>query len=297
MKIEPEFNLSDRRDCVSKHGSVGIPLLTTLSLSWGHQSTALLWMLIREEIERPANFAAISADPGMENSETYTYRNWMIPKAEKAGIKIVLADGPNLYEDLLSLPKTKPSRIDNPSYFTKPEQEGGTEGKLRQKCTKHYKVDPIRRAIRKLLPRKVRRGMCESWIGFAFDEEARIKTPDVLWQYSRFPLHEMGLSKEDIATYYQERGIPEPPRSVCNGCYANGTDYFKDMYENRPCDWAQAVAVDEAIRDMSSCGVNSDVYVHRSCIPLKQLPACGFNVGKTEAERERFACTSGYCFL
>lgn len=293
-----EFNLCDRSEC-SSQTPVGIPLITVLNYSGGTQSSALLWMLIRGDIARPANLHVLNADPGMEHRETYDYTEMMREESRKAGIDFRTVDGPSLYDDLLN--REGKTRIDNPAYFT--QNDDGKEGRLRQKCTAYYKVAPMDREVRRILSKehgvgnRLTANMVEKWIGFAFDEQPRISIPNQKYAYFRYPLIEAGMTKEDVHEYYEENDLPRPPRSVCVACFANGTDHYKWQASNGTDDFERAVKVDDAVRDMTGVGITQPVYVHRSLVPLRVLPERNFDIGTTAEERERYACTSGHCFL
>ncbi len=198
------------------------PLLTVLNYSGGRQSSCLLWLVLRGEIEVPEHFIVMNADPGMENSETYQYNEMMFGECAKAGITAITAEGPDLYRDLVGLGESGMTRIDNPPYWTKDEQ--GKQGKLMQKCTRHYKIAPMDRAIRIVLEERFdigRRssqmgpGIVEKWIGFAWDEIFRLKDSMQKYITFRYPLIDMRWTREDVRAFFGERGLPLPPRSVC----------------------------------------------------------------------------------
>lgn len=285
-------------DNLVPRSSLPPPLLTVLNYSGGQQSTAILWMVLLGEIERPSEFVVLNADPGMENSGSYAHVRAMMRRCQEAGIAAETVDGPNLYEDLVQV--RQHHRIDNPPFYTtKPD---GKRGRLRQKCTKHYKIAPMDRAIRRILHEKfgislttksLGLGVVEKWIGFSHDEHRRVSLPSQRYVRFRWPLMEMGMTKADVRQFFIDRSLEVPPRSVCNACFANGLDTFKEMHADRPDDWAQAVAVDEAVRDLSHCGVDNPVFVSSSCVPLAELAERGFDVG---ADTDELSCDSGYCF-
>jgi len=173
-----DFELSDRSEC-SSQTPVGIPLITVLNYSGGTQSSALLWMLIRGDIERPNNLHILNADPGMEHRETYEYTEMMREEAGRAGIDFRTVPGPNLYDDLLN--REGKTRIDNPAYFT--QNDDGKEGRLRQKCTAYYKVAPMDREVRRILSKnhgighRVTPNIVEKWIGFALTSSRALVFP------------------------------------------------------------------------------------------------------------------------
>jgi len=279
------------------------PLMTVLNFSGGKQSSAILWMLIRGElITRPKNLLVMTADPGMENSETYDYVSMMHEKCREAGIETELAAGPDLLKDLLTFKETGKARLDYPPYYTK-DRETGKLGRLKQGCTKHYKIAPMDRALRRHLEarsgisrksKRIPHGAVEKWIGFAYDEYMRIKEPTQKYVQFHYPLMPIKYRTEEVLAYFRDRGLPLPPRSVCNACFANSVATFKEMHDNRPDDWAQAVAVDEAIRDSRQIGVKQECYVSKTLIPLREMAARDFKLSKDETVND--SCDSGYCF-
>ena len=191
-----------------------------------------------------------------------------------------------------------------PPFWTK-NRITGKKGRLRQKCTKYYKIAAMRRELRKFLNEKfnislttTRLPPIKTWIGFTSDEQNRINgcKSEVKYIELSFPLAEMGLTKEKTNNYYKEHGITEPPSSVCNACFANGLTFLEDMYFNRPNDWDQAVLVDEAIRDMRQLGVEDECFVSSTLIPLKDLPRLNFKKDDVSFFSKN-RCNSGACFL
>lgn len=278
------------------------PKLTVLNFSAGRQSSCLLWMVIRGEIQRPDCFAVLNANPGMENSETYKYVAAMRAECEKAGIYFETVAGPNLYEDILKASRKELKRLDNPPYWTL-DPETGKEGKLYQSCTKYYKIQPMDRAVRRLLEERhginrrsgrVGERLVEKWIGFSSDEVPRIKEPAQKYIYFRYPLIELGMDKQKVIDYFVQHNLPLPPRSVCNACFSNGLESYREMCKNRPCDWQQAVAVDNAVRN-GIPGVKRQAFVSKTLKPLEELAAKDFVLEDTD-DQDGFSCDSGYCF-
>lgn len=280
------------------------PLLTVLNFSGGKQSSVLLWMVLRGDLPKPENFLVVTADPGMENSETYDYIQMMHEQCREHGIEAHVAKGPNLYEDLINLKGSGKTRFDNPAFWAK--KANGKVGQLMQKCTRIYKIAPMDRFLRIVLEERYGLGrkssglganIVEKWIGFSKNEEHRVKPSQQKYICFRYPLIELGMTNTGVLDYYKKHGLPIPPRSVCNACWANGLDTFKQMYEERPHDWEQAVSVDNAIRDLSQIMVEEEIYVSRTCLPLEQLPDIGFRMTAKKDNSDQWSCDSGYCFV
>lgn len=282
------------------------PILTVLSFSGGKQSSALLWMIILGKIERPKEFVVLNADPGMENSGTYKYVEMMKQRCGEVGIEFYTVKGFNLYEDLIGLKDTKKIRIDNPPYWTK-NKNTGTMGRLRQSCTNYYKIQPMDRKLRDILQerfgiskksKRLGNNIVEKMIGFSYSEIERMKPSNKKYYYFSYPLIDLKMSNKDVIEFFIKENLPIPPRSVCNACFANGLETFREMYHNRPEDWKQAVDVDNSIRDWSQIGIRDEVYVSNTLIPLEELAKLNFDISKIKGDLENdYSCDSGYCFL
>lgn len=279
------------------------PILTTLSYSAGTQSNVILEMMARGDIPIPKKMAVVNANLGMEDERSQDFVTNAKIICAKLGIPFLDSNGPNLYQDLTTFKDRGLIRLDNPPYWTR-NRLTGKVGRMKQKCTRYYKIAPMRRVLRGYLNTEFgvslttkRLPKVETWIGFSFDEQDRVKgcKSDVKFITLRFPLVELGMTKAKVTGYYMNHGIQIPPRSVCCACYANGLAYFEDMYFNRPDDWDKAVAVDEAIRDMTQVGIKDEVFVSSSMIPLKDLPDLDFK--KQDADYKEYRCNSGVCFV
>lgn len=280
------------------------PILTVLNYSGGTQSSAILWMVLRGDIPRPDSFLVLNADPGMENSKTYEYNKEMFKHCNDAGIEALTVPGPNLYSDLVTLKKSNKNRLDNPPYWV--DKGEGKKGRLVQKCTYTYKIAPMDRFIRIFLEerfgisRKTKRlgeNIVQKWIGFTFDEVHRIKPSKQKYIEFSYPLIDLEMNREDVDAYFKKNGLVKPPRSVCNACFANGLETFKEMYLNRPEDWKQAVKVDKNVRDLTQIGVDLPTYVSNTLIPLDTLAEMDFDLSQEREDADDYSCDSGYCFV
>jgi len=297
------------------------PLVTCLSFSGGKQSTGLLWMMLKGYIPVDPDYTLIlNANPGMEDSRTMPHVDEMLYLACKAGFTAMTVEGPNLYEDIINLPGSKKTRLDNPPYWVDrpaidrfeyqlsfddwPRPALDTNpGRLRHKCTWYYKIAPMDRALRVFLEEQcgisqkttyIPHGCVEKWIGFGINEVERIKPSQQKYIRFRYPLIE---KKVDIVRFFEEIGKPLPPRSVCNACFANGLNHYRDMCHNRHDDWSQAVTIDDAVRDWTQIGVKYPVYVSKTLMSLRELAENDFRLSGRENVEQEFSCDSGYCFL
>lgn len=278
------------------------PYITVLSHSGGVQSQLLLEMVLCGEIEKPFNFVVLNANPGMERRKTRLLIEENRRRCAEAGIDYITAQGPNLFNDIVNTQFDGSTRLDNPPYWTK--DENGKRGRLMQKCTHHYKIAPMDRALRHYLSRKhgvswntkrIRPGFVEKWIGFAHDEWHRCSESDVKYIRFRYPLIERKMDKAKCVGWFLKNNRPLPVRSVCNGCFANGLAMFKEMYETEPEDWTQAVACDNALESWKGRIAQQEVFVSASLVRLRDLPAINF--GMEDEDMSEHHCNSGVCFV
>jgi hypothetical protein len=159
------------------------------------------------------------------------------------------------------------NRIDaRPPFFT----HGG--GMLRRQCTSDYKIVPIRAKVREMIGlSKGQRGpnhiAAIQWIGISTDEATRMKPSRDHYLEMRWPLIELGMSRNDCLRWMSGHGYPLPPKSACTFCPYHDDAMWRDMKANDPESWADAVAVDAAIRP----GDGQRWFLHRSLKPLAEV--------------------------
>lgn len=265
-------------------------VIRLLSLGAGVQSSTLLMMACVGEIEKPD--AAIFADTGWEPQAVYQHLAWLESQALLAGIPVYRVSGGNLKEDLLREAGENGSgrvgRIGQPPYYvhndhpdarevtvrtlwgdeTFTTQESDGIGRLWRKCTKEYKLRPIRRKSRALM-QEAGATQIEQWIGISTDEIGRVKPSGVRYITNRHPLIEKRMSRTDCLRWMRNHGYAEPVKSSCLGCPFHSNAAWRELRDRRPLEWADTVAVDEAIRH-GIPGVRGATYMHRSCVPLAE---------------------------
>jgi hypothetical protein len=284
--------------------------LTTLSFSGGKQSTCILHMILNGDYKIDGPFIVLNADPGMENSTSYEIVSDMEKRCQAKNIPFIRVKR-NLYQELIDLKTTplKPTqnhkRFDNPPYWTK-NPVTGKMGRLRQKCTNAYKITPMNQAIRDWMEKnlgikrnntRIGEKVVETLIGFSNDEWLRIKEAGRKFLSFKYPLIEKKMGEKEILAYYNKYGLRVPQRSVCNACFANDVATLKRMFQDRPHDWEQACKIDDVVRDLKCIGVNEEVYVSSTLIPLRKLAEMNFILPKEVKEKADDKCHSGYCFV
>ena len=149
----------------------------------------------------------------------------------------------------------------------------GQKGMIKRQCTKEYKLEPIRRALRLRLglykKRSPKTPVIRVWIGISTDEIGRMKPSREAWVENRHPLIELGMSRSDCVQWMADHGYPEPPKSACVACPYRSDRQWRDMKNNDPDTFAEAVEFDRAIRHKG--GDHGTMFTHRSCQPLDEV--------------------------
>lgn len=230
------------------------PLLA-LSLGAGVQSTALLLRSI--ELGQPPDLA-VFADTGAEPEPVYRHLELL---ERLSSVPIVrVSSGANLADELLAGGGRR-GFADIPLYVASPRGRS----MMRRQCTRLYKVRPIRRELRRRVGRS-RAARAIVWLGISTDEVQRVRPAEVQWLEHRWPLIEWGWSRDDCAAYLERIGIAAP-RSACTFCPFRRNDEWRWLRDRDPGGFAQAVAVDHAIRELPR--VDGSAYLHGSLQPLE----------------------------
>lgn len=251
--------------------------LRLLSLGAGVQSTTIALMAAERDPRLDHLDGAIFADTGWEPAYVYDHLTKLGEVLESAGIPLHVVSNGNLRHDLVS-PSHRYASI--PYFVRNPD---GGRGMGRRQCTNEYKLTPIRRKIRELLgsaPPDFKRvslaNRAEQWIGFSTDEIGRVGHTGrpVRYLYSRYPLLELGMSRADCQDWLHSRGWTSVAKSACIGCPYHGNRQWRELRDNRPAEWADAVELDRAIRKGGVRGLplDGEAFLHESRVPLDLAP-------------------------
>jgi hypothetical protein len=162
--------------------------------------------------------------------------------------------------------------VEEPVY--KQGEQLGTKvekGTLFRQCTSEYKIMAVRKEIRKLLgygPRERVKEQVRLWMGISTDEVYRVKPSQVKYIDNYYPLIEDEMSRFDCLKWFEDNGLPLPPRSSCIICPYHSNDHWRDMKKNDPESWDMAVEFDKAIRNMPK--LEAEIFLHRQCVPLDE---------------------------
>lgn len=248
--------------------------LTALSLGAGVQSTTLALLAAEGILPKPD--AAIFADTGWEPARVYRHLDVLTRVLEDAGIPVHRVSKGNLRADAID-PAHRYAAI--PYFVRNPD---GTRGMGRRQCTHEYKLAVIKRKVRELLGAKpptfrtVPRGRtCEVLVGFSADEVHRISdATETLYLRNAYPLIDLKMDRRACERWLAARGWGHVAKSACIGCPFHGNRQWRDLRDNYPDEWADAVAFDAAIRDGGSnpLPAGHGAYLHASLLPLAEAP-------------------------
>ena len=245
-------------------------MIEVLNLGAGVQSSAVLLMSIEGLL--PKLDHAVFADTGWEPAAVYRQLEWLEARAEEAGIKVHRVQLGNIREDDMSGEMRGKKWLSVP-YFTL-NTETGAKGQIRRQCTSNYKIKVIekfmRRNIMGLKPRQraPKTAQVNQWFGISFEERARMRTPTADWSMHFYPLVDMKWDRVTCHQWMKAKGYPDAPRSACIGCPYRSNREWREMKEQRPDEWADAVEFDEAMRCKG--GTTGDLFLHSSCVPLSE---------------------------
>lgn len=248
------------------------PTIRLLSMGAGVQSTVLA--LLACDGQLPGLDGAIFSDTGWEPAHVYEQVDRIEVELTRAGIPLYRVSSGNIRSDTLD----PDHRFVSVPYFTK--NADGSKGMGRRQCTSEYKLKPLKKKVRELLgyehPTPVPKGVyAEQWIGFSTDEVGRVRNRlDVNYERPRYPLLELGMSRKDCQRWLEASGWGHTAKSACIGCPFHGNAQWRELRDNFPDEWADAVDFDRQIRKggASAQPLDGEAFLHASRIPLDIAP-------------------------
>ena len=258
--------------------------LRIISLGWGVQSFTLAAMVALEELP-PVDYA-IHADTGHEMSGTYAHAKKWTPWLEEHGVKVVTVHGRRTevvredWSNSVMIPA-----------FTK-DNLTASKGQVRRQCTHDWKIVPIRRFIRTIIPNP-KPGAVESWQGISLEECSRMRTSDVAYIVNVYPLVDRRITREGCVAWLQAHNLDVPPKSACTFCPYKSINSWKQLKRIGGPDWEEALAVDEAIRSKRP---NHSLFLHPALKPLAQAVSIPEDFGAAQLEMD-IPCDGGVCFV
>jgi len=223
----------------------------------GIQSTAIAVLICQGILPKPD--LALMVDCGYESAQTYDYiREITIPRMAEAGVTFHLVPSKRYVSvDLMSrdghcnLPAFRMNQDGSVSHLTT-----HCNGVWKQVVTKKFvKENGIERF--------------EHWLGISTDEARRArKSAGVQYIELRYPLIELGLSREDCVRIIREAGWPVPVRTSCIMCPQRTMFEWLRLKVECPEDFERACEIEDEIRR-----VDPNVFPTPKCRPLREILA------------------------
>ena len=242
---------------------------TIISLGAGVQSSTMALMAAAGEIT-PMPECAIFADTQSEPRAVYAHLDWL---EKHLPFHVHRVTAGSLRDEIIGA-MTGSNRMDaRPPFFT----SGG--GMLNRQCTHDFKIRPIERKISELVGRAPRARwsktpVVEQWIGISLDEAQRARPSRTAWSTHRWPLIERRMTRGECVAWLVSKGFPIPPKSACTFCPYHNDAMWRQLKLHDPESFAEAVAVDRAIRP-GIAGPKRPTregwYLHRSLQPLEMV--------------------------
>lgn len=251
---------------------------SVLSFGAGVQTTALLILIAEGKWPRPDYI--VFADTGDEKVETYSYLSEITaPYAEQHGLNIIVIGQnyrPKSYQPTLR------------EYCLAHHMVPGTW--LRW-CTEQYKRRPIHRWCRAVMG-ATRKNPVETWIGISMDEKRRAVPSNDPITVKRYPLIELGLSREDCREIIHAAGLPEVAKSGCWYCPFQRRAAWQHMKRTDPDRFDAALAIERNAYGRD--GRKKYLPIFGS---LESIAAQNDLPGFDEAIAAEGECVTGMCFV
>lgn len=147
-----------------------------------------------------------------------------------------------------------------------------TGGMLWRKCTRDWKIVPIRRAVRAIMQEHGAKH-ARSLIGISTDERQRQSESGRKYITNVHPLLDMGWSRQDCIAYLASKGLVVP-KSACIYCPYRSNAGWKRFKEELPAEFERACQIDEKMREIQGRKLNGaalvgQLYVWRGFAPLR----------------------------
>lgn len=240
-----------------------------ISLGAGVQSSTMALMAAAGEIT-PMPSSAIFADTQAEPRAVYEWLDWL---EKQLPFPVHRVTAGNLAIDSTRIRTSRSGKKyqwPSPPAFTK-APGGGTSGMLMRQCTADYKLAPIFRKMRQLLPG--RGSQITQWIGISSDElqRARPARPaQSRWLTNRWPLVELHMTRLHCIEWMRAHGYPTPPRSACIFCPYHSNAEWRRLKNEAQDEFRLAVEYEAKLQQVyrEVEGFRGTVWLHRDLVPL-----------------------------
>ena len=221
----------------------------------GVQSTAIAALIYKGVLPKPDY--AVMIDTGYESEKTIQYiHDIIIPKMAEVGVRFELVPTTRYGSaDILD----KNGGVNIPAFQ---KHSDGRVSKFSTRCNNSWKVKILHRYLREHGVTK-----CIDWVGISTDEARRgYKNTGLKWITNKYPLLDLGYSRDDCIKIIKEVGWPVPVRTSCIFCpLRTNYEWLRLKYEN-PADFERACEIEDYIRS-----VRPDVYLNSACRSLGEV--------------------------
>tara|TARA_B100000676_G_C17915595_1_gene752518 strand:+ start:16 stop:852 length:837 start_codon:yes stop_codon:yes gene_type:complete len=249
-------------------------VIRILSLGAGVQSSAVLLMAIHGEI-KPIEHCIFS-DTGWEPKHVYSYLEKLKPLIKKSGIQFhrVQSYSKNTTGSI------KEDALKNDRFAAIPFHTLDVDGKrsiMRRQCTSEYKILPVERRIREIMGLKYKQryarkyGIVHQLMGISTDEVQRAKDNHKPYIFAKFPLLDLGMSRQDCLNWMADKGYELPKRSACIGCPYHDNSEWLNLKENHYDEFMEAVDFEKKMQVKLETKFDGKVFLHPSCEPLETV--------------------------
>ena len=246
-----------------------------VSMGAGVQSTCMALMAMKKEIE-PMPEAGIFADTQSEPASVMKQLDFL---DEVLPFPIIRTTAGSLRDDQLQISYRKKDGKAYVKTLIPAFVEGA--GLLGRKCTRDYKITPIRRIQKELLgltkharfPKELK---MIQWLGISLDEMQRMKTSTEPWMEFRHPLIEKKMSRRDCLEWMKANGYPEPPRSACSFCPFHSDKEWTRLKNEEPEAFADAIKFEKELQSYAKQALDAGTlqglpFLHARRIPLDEV--------------------------
>lgn len=226
------------------------PLTSVWSCGGGVDSTAIAVLITQGRLPKPD--LAFMTDVGWERSSTWDYVTQVLrPRLKAVGVWLeVIKTSDSTNNDLVS----RDGFVAIPAHT----RRNGKVIKFNTRCSGPWKMAVAKRWLR---AQGVER--CENWIGIAAEESHRAKPSKLKWFGHRWPLIELGMTREDCLYLVGQSGWPMPGRTSCVMCPQQSDGEWRRMAKREPEEFARACAIERKMQEQAP-----GTFLHRSCVPL-----------------------------
>ena len=222
----------------------------------GIQSTAIAVLICEGKLPKPD--LALMCDCGYESDRTMAYvRDVAVPRLRAAGVELHIVRSAD-YTNVALM--SRDGHCNLPAFR---QNEDGSVSHLSTHCNGMWKQYVTRRFCKEHgLDRYLH------WVGISTDEARRARSSRVRYEVLRYPLIELGMSREDCVNVIKAAGWPLPIRTSCIMCPQRTMFEWLRLKVECPEDFERACRIEDEIRS-----VDPSVWLTSKCRPLRDLLA------------------------